>query len=276
MGTAKKCRVCGKPTSGQEKLCADCGKALRRVRQGTAALRNLRRYSVSADAPGPGVASAADSDAQGLLAGRRRPIAVAAVGAIAIAFVYFGLRTPDYGRSPSPIGSERSSAKAPAPTQFEPAMHVSPSDALESPAPSAAMESSVVPRSGETGVPATQAPSSPASALAAARAKTDPRGVTAAANATSNRGATLSRQRVAGDASSRSSNGANSADSEVASEGMHPVAAPDNAQLLASALEKCYGERFLSAVVCEQKVRLKFCEGKWGQIPQCTAKQRVD
>jgi hypothetical protein len=47
-------------------------------------------------------------------------------------------------------------------------------------------------------------------------------------------------------------------------------------QSLASALEKCSNEKFLAGVICEQKARLRYCEGKWGQVPQCTAKPRVD
>ena len=55
-----------------------------------------------------------------------------------------------------------------------------------------------------------------------------------------------------------------------------PSASNSDEQSLASALEKCSSEKFLAGVICEQKARLRYCEGKWGQVPQCTAKPRVD
>ena len=50
----------------------------------------------------------------------------------------------------------------------------------------------------------------------------------------------------------------------------------DDGLALAAALEKCGDEKFLAGVVCEQKVRLRYCDGKWGQVPQCTAVSKVD
>ena len=54
-----------------------------------------------------------------------------------------------------------------------------------------------------------------------------------------------------------------------------PATVDDN-QTLSTMLEKCSGEKFLAGVICEQKVRLRYCEGKWGQVPQCTKKPHVD
>ena len=45
---------------------------------------------------------------------------------------------------------------------------------------------------------------------------------------------------------------------------------------LTTALKKCSDEKFVAGVICEQKARLRYCEGKWGQVPQCTAKPHVD
>ena len=50
----------------------------------------------------------------------------------------------------------------------------------------------------------------------------------------------------------------------------------DDGQSLATMLEKCTEEKFLAGVICEQKARLRYCEGKWGQVPQCTKKPHVD
>jgi hypothetical protein len=61
-----------------------------------------------------------------------------------------------------------------------------------------------------------------------------------------------------------------------ASMSVAPSASSSDEQSLAGALEKCSAEKFLAGVICEQKARLRYCEGKWGQVPQCTAKPHVD
>jgi hypothetical protein len=33
---------------------------------------------------------------------------------------------------------------------------------------------------------------------------------------------------------------------------------------------------FLGRVVCEQKVRLQYCEGQWGKVPQCPGGPNAD
>ncbi|HET7032608.1 MAG TPA: hypothetical protein VFJ48_05750 [Casimicrobiaceae bacterium] len=50
----------------------------------------------------------------------------------------------------------------------------------------------------------------------------------------------------------------------------------DDGQSLATMLERCNEEKFLAGVICEQKVRLRYCEGKWGQVSQCSKKPHVD
>ncbi len=49
-----------------------------------------------------------------------------------------------------------------------------------------------------------------------------------------------------------------------------PVAPPSRAEGLGSALAKCTGD-FFARAICEQRTRTQFCEGKWGQAPQCPA-----
>jgi hypothetical protein len=34
-------------------------------------------------------------------------------------------------------------------------------------------------------------------------------------------------------------------------------------------LRHCQRESFLSRVVCDQRVRLRFCDGYWGKVAQC-------
>lgn len=53
-----------------------------------------------------------------------------------------------------------------------------------------------------------------------------------------------------------------------------PVAAPpapprDRWQLMADAIAQCGREGFFAGVVCEQRVRLRYCDGYWGKAEQC-------
>jgi hypothetical protein len=45
--------------------------------------------------------------------------------------------------------------------------------------------------------------------------------------------------------------------------------APDRWQVMADQVARCGREGFLAGVVCEQRVRLKYCEGYWGVAAQC-------
>jgi hypothetical protein len=38
---------------------------------------------------------------------------------------------------------------------------------------------------------------------------------------------------------------------------------------MADAIAQCGREGFFAGVVCEQRVRLQYCEGHWGQAAQC-------
>jgi len=54
-----------------------------------------------------------------------------------------------------------------------------------------------------------------------------------------------------------------------------PVPAPrpapprDRWQLMTDAIAQCGREGFFAGVVCEQRVRLQYCNGYWGQVAQC-------
>jgi hypothetical protein len=46
---------------------------------------------------------------------------------------------------------------------------------------------------------------------------------------------------------------------------------PDRWQVMADQIVRCGRDGFLAGVICEQRVRLKYCEGYWGQAPQCAS-----
>jgi hypothetical protein len=44
---------------------------------------------------------------------------------------------------------------------------------------------------------------------------------------------------------------------------------PDRWQVMSAAIARCGREDFIASVICEQRVRFQYCEGQWGQVPQC-------
>jgi hypothetical protein len=51
---------------------------------------------------------------------------------------------------------------------------------------------------------------------------------------------------------------------------------PDRWQSMSDAIARCGGEGFLAAVICEQRARLQYCDGHWGQVAQCPGGIRND
>ncbi len=47
------------------------------------------------------------------------------------------------------------------------------------------------------------------------------------------------------------------------------VRPPDRMQLLAQAFAQCPSDGVLARMVCEQKARVQYCDGFWGQVPSC-------
>jgi len=45
--------------------------------------------------------------------------------------------------------------------------------------------------------------------------------------------------------------------------------APDRWQVMTDQIARCGREGFFAGVICEQRVRIKYCEGYWGSAPQC-------
>jgi hypothetical protein len=38
---------------------------------------------------------------------------------------------------------------------------------------------------------------------------------------------------------------------------------------MAAALLRCERENFLAGFVCKERAWLQFCDGQWGEVPQC-------
>ena len=52
--------------------------------------------------------------------------------------------------------------------------------------------------------------------------------------------------------------------------------APDRLQMLRVAVARCAKENFLAGFVCDQQARLRYCEGHWGEVPECPGGIRAD
>ncbi len=279
-----KCRLCGQPAVGPDKLCGDCTKALRRAREGSAALRkpetsNAGRVESAAApvAPRPLTLTSAPPP------GWRRRVAWAAAGLVAIGIVYIAQREPDRRSATDEVVSadDRSSK----PSAERPDVDVVPGATPPETLPSTTRVKTVDIAAQSVASEATgarrAAPKTelPAVKQASVRAKAGASGAKAPANLEP--GSPSSQYARAIDAAPANPVTPESAESSrlLARAGNLQSAtatATDGAQVLASALEKCGAEKFLASFLCEQKARLQFCEGKWGQVPQCTAKQRAD
>jgi hypothetical protein len=52
--------------------------------------------------------------------------------------------------------------------------------------------------------------------------------------------------------------------------------APDRWQMMAEAMAQCSPAQFFSRLACEQRTRNRYCEGYWGQVPQCPSAPTKD
>jgi hypothetical protein len=46
---------------------------------------------------------------------------------------------------------------------------------------------------------------------------------------------------------------------------------PDPSQLLNEGLARCASGDLFSRILCDQRVRREYCDGRWGQVPQCSS-----
>ena len=49
------------------------------------------------------------------------------------------------------------------------------------------------------------------------------------------------------------------------------VPRPDPWQPMNDALARCPRDEMSGRMMCEQRVRTRYCDGQWGQVPQCAS-----
>jgi len=263
-----KCRLCSQPQAGPEGLCRDCARALTRARQGTDALKGASASAQRKPRVVERIVLTSPIDGENARAPARGRAVLWAVAGMVVLVVILAATA---GRSPQhavePKAPERAARTVPPPL-LESTNETSQMDAAQAGAeplsapPSstpAVIDSLPLPKEPPKAA-ATRPARTAASAAAAARASADAKtaGETARANATP---APMPEA---------------APPMQQARMNVAPSTSSGDEQSLASALEKCSEEKFLAGVICEQKARLRYCEGKRGQVPQCTAKPRVD
>ncbi|HVN35324.1 MAG TPA: hypothetical protein VMU96_08725 [Casimicrobiaceae bacterium] len=250
-----KCRLCGQPPGGRGGLCSDCSRALARARQGPASSRSGSAGAAHRQRMVERIVLTSPVDPEPARSSKKAGAALwATVGVVAVVVVLAAAANFSLPRPADVKVGERPARVLP--RLVESATEGEPADA-ESSAVSAKMAA-------DTALPSQD--SAPASVHRPVRGAPP---VRAAADA------------KAGDASHTSAvvlpQPAIEPPVQTARANIAPSpAAVDDDQALAGMLEKCGEEKFLAGVICEQKVRLRFCEGKWGQVPQCTKKPHVD
>jgi hypothetical protein len=194
---------------------------------------------------------------------------------VVIGTVYLGQREPDRRRASDAAVVDDGS---PMPSATRPDV-----DSLPGSTPLELLPTTAPPRAPQATVAreAAQAPASPATTQTSAPAKTGARGAKASTSLEPGSGSSSSLYALANGVAIGNSNAGTPSDAEATqrlarASVPQSAATADGAQVLSIALEKCGQEKFLANVICEQKARLQFCDGKWGQIPQCTSRPKVD
>jgi hypothetical protein len=258
------CTICGKPTLPGAMLCGPCKAALKRARYMTVqedmrrpSVIDVRRASrrVRAPAPTPMPAAAkiapdsvppapipAASDFNSAL-GRRIFIGIFVVAAILGSVSYFGLRE---------LGAHAGDA-APVSSAAAPGDEASPSVAAPAKEePAAAPLQVATPVMPAAVVPDPQLP--PAAKPPLKRAQTASRATFATTN---------------GDPPDAVYVAPEPEKPAPAPAPPPPPPAPDRWQTMRDAQAQCDRQGVIDGLICGQRVKMQYCDGYWGKVPQC-------
>jgi len=268
------CQICGQRSAPGSKLCADCRAARKRAYDPTItqpllamagagtisrtlsrlrrsdnspeakARRAARKAKAAGEAPPPAAATAA---AGPVAVGSRSILwALLAIGVVVagIAGWHLPSRTPGAPDvETAPTATPAQPAPDAAPARMTPSATTPPATALP-PLPTI-VEREIVPNSHAEGKPAT------AKRTPAPKAVAPPPEPAAEVEVV------------------------RAAPPEPAPPAPKPVPRADPWQQMNEAIGRCPAG-FLGRVVCEQKVRLQYCEGQWGKVPQCPGGPSAD
>jgi len=241
----KGCRICHGPTLPGMRLCTQCKAALKRARQETvseaipapARAKPVRPSRTQKKAPVANVVPPRWGMNQGGTRATAVVLSIVAAAAVGYAALRFARAVPATFPAPAPVSAPSPAASDTIPPpRVEPAVPVAtPREVLTPFVPPASASRVVRPAA------AKHAPEPPAPAL-----PPEPPATARFANATEP-----------------------PAPPPSVVPPPRPVPRPDRWQLMADAIAQCGREGFFAGVVCEQRVRLQYCEGYWGQAAQC-------
>ena len=267
-----KCKICGRAAARGSKLCGECGAAVKRARQVPTVMSQFMPVALS------GYGSATSSLAHHQTVRFRNappprpssamPISwgaffafVAFVAAVCVTAYFAAL---EIGDGPGPAA------------MVEPAVDAAPAARVDTaPLPSAAAAENGEPTPVDDHRQAgTGPPSSPAPARASSRRPTAMSGTAGYVSPTIPAG--LSMTAADSNADSNPSEGAGAPlPPATAAVPQEPIV-PDRWQAMQDAIAACTRDNFFAGVVCEQRVRLRYCDGYWGNDPHCGSGMRFD
>jgi hypothetical protein len=266
------CTICGRPKLPGGKLCAQCKAALKRARQVTVSqLEPLprraqgtakRRYAKIGVPTGPGLAAPTASP-RPESRGRLRPaVALVALGAVVCAGGYFGNQLLSAGGLQSVVSASGTTARSATPAAAAPSVLPAAKPAVPTAQrePAGVTEGALPRAQPPDDSPANSPAAKPASSagLSKPAAKRSADAVQVAAEPANARfGAAMESGAVA------------AAPLSMPAPPPPETPPPDRWQSMSDAIARCGGEGFLAAVICEQRIRLEYCDGHWGQVAQC-------
>jgi hypothetical protein len=138
--------------------------------------------------------------------------------------------------------------------------------------PSSTVQADATEIAGTSPAPQTKADINGAKQAPSTAVTKTPRASTASTNANRDSSTSSAAQALANDSAASKSKAQSELETSqrLAQTNVSPTVSPkDGAQALASGMEQCGKEGFLSRFVCEQKMYMQYCEDKWDKDPRC-------
>ena len=268
-GAPAKCRICGKPATLGAPLCLPCKSAVKRARQVPTVMSRFMPLAMSGfgSAGGnPANAGVVHARAHPPRARRPKPTAWSAFAA----FAGFGLAVCVAGYFTSLQFEDD-----PDLPEIMPAATVAPHAASRAGGPASPASGGVeavaptladLPQAGHGSAPGSTAGTSHGRAVAsrpATRRETPPAPTS---------GPSTEIDESAATAGPRSAPCRRHRRSPPAPA---PVV-PDRWEAMSAAIAHCGRADFFSGIICEQRARMKYCDGYWGEVPQCRSGIRFE
>ena len=281
-----KCRICGRPSLRGAKLCEQCVAAVKRARDvNTIASQFLpqprpgTRVNFPLRAPRSSLRrnSARWSWIPTKPAGWGILIAFTAFGAAVAGTAYLAVQEIAEGglrgqMVPVALDPAAAHAKAPPPT-IDASARVTAAPAAESAAiqPAARPDATVMAPDADVSPPVVQPP----------QATPLPERPVTRKPATENRKRSAARATTAASRDGEGDGKVTITAPESVDVARVPAAAPapdppvpDRWETMNAAIAACSRENFLAGMMCTERVRYQYCDGYWGQVPQCRAAAR--